>query len=123
MISASSSLAGGILSGSFGTPPTTIPTIAGGTTSSTYSPDYILAESRGGAAAGNVDAAFLSNLEFAQDTEALLLDPHSNGALTGTPTSYVQQIIKAITPGAPTSITTPATTASSTALPAEGILA
>jgi hypothetical protein len=135
MISATSSLASGILTSTFGTPapsPVNIPSSATGSTSSQASIVQSLLDNSGS------DAYFLSNLTFAQDTESLLQDPRSNGALSGTASSYVQQIIKAIDPGAPASTAAaPATGSSSTptstlqttsdptsgGLPPEGLLA
>ncbi len=122
MISATSSIAGGILTSTFGTPapsPVNIPSSATGSTSSQASIVQSLLDNSGS------DAYFLSNLTFAQDTESLLQDPRSNGALSGTASSYVQQIIKAIDPGAPssTSAATAATATSSSSTPSSTIQA
>ncbi len=94
MISATSSVTSGLLSSAFGTSAPSASTIPGGISASNAS----LVE---GLLPSSPDGGLLSNLIFGQDTEALLNDPFSNGAIGGTPSSYVQQIIQKLAPGAP----------------------
>lgn len=133
MISAASSIASGILSGAFGTsaqPSVSIPGASTASTSSTVSQasidETLLASSE------SPQASLLSNIAFAQDTEFLLNDPHSNGAITGTPSNYVQQIISKLAPGAQaapanssanSNASTAAASNAPTSLPPEGIVA
>ena len=127
MISATSSLASGILSSTFGTPSTKTPSLPSGSTASAPTQASIVQA----LLPTSSEFSLLSNIAFAQDTEFLLNDPHSNGAISGTPSNYVQQLISKLAPGAPTSTTSNSTasantstsTAAASTLPSEGILA
>jgi len=127
MISATSSLASGILSGTFGKASTATPSLPSASTASAPTQASIVAA----LLPTSSESSLLSNIAFAQDTEFLLNDPHSNGAISGTPSNYVQQIISKLAPGAPTATasnstagsTTSTTTPAASSLPSEGILA
>jgi hypothetical protein len=134
MIDASSSIASGILSGTFGTPAAPANAVLpGSSTDSTSTPAYLLDGSLQGVATSM--GQFLSNVEFGEDTQALLLDPLANGKITGTPSANVQKLLSELDPSRPASTdsstnandnatasgSTPVST--STGLPDEGILA
>jgi hypothetical protein len=110
MINASSSIASSFLSQYFGTSGSNSATSSGlGLDDSSSSPDYLLGGSLG---SDDSSADFLSNAESAQDTEALLLNPHLNGAIGGTASANVQKIIQEIEGAEGISTSTPASTSS-----------
>ena len=124
VISASSSVASGLLSGYFGsTSGSASSSVLPGVGSASSSPDYVLAGSLGTSGSVASPFSFLSNAIFGEVTENLLRDPLANGAITGTASAQVQKIIGELSPTGGVGSSGSSQAQSTGGLPADGVLA